>query len=175
MAKLVLVNHWSPGIGNNKPPLGLGYLASYLKKYLDFDDIAIVNTGHKTFEKIRQANPEVVGFTAYTAGYYDVLQLIARVKQELGVPVLIGGPHITCLPHKLPDQADIGVIGEGEQTLLELMRLYLDRGGFDVTGLQQIKGIIYRQAGQLVLTPPREPIVPLDTIPLPDRELLSIH
>jgi hypothetical protein len=63
MAKLVLVNYWSKGIGNDKPPLGLGYLASYVKKYLNFHDIAIVNTGDQIFQKMIKYSPGIVGFT----------------------------------------------------------------------------------------------------------------
>ncbi|MCI0515148.1 B12-binding domain-containing radical SAM protein [candidate division KSB1 bacterium] len=175
MAKLALVNHWSPGIGNNKLPLGLGYLAAYLKTYLDFDDIAIINTGADTFQKIAAVQPEIVGFTVYTAGYYDVLQLMQRVKQELGVITLLGGPHITCLPQQLPAAADIGVIGEGEATLLELMRLWLDQHAFSADKLRDIPGIVFRVGQHLHQTPPRPPIVPLDRIPMPDRELLRIQ
>ncbi len=175
MAKLVLVNHWSEGIGNNKLPLGLGYLAAYLKKYLDFHDLAIVNTGDQTFEKIAAQHPEIVGFTAYTAGYYDVVALLKRVKQELGVSTLIGGPHVTCLPEQLPLEADIGVVGEGEETLLELMKSHEMHNGFTAEGLEKIAGIVYWEKGILKQTPPRAFITPLDKIPPPDRELLQIH
>lgn len=175
MAKLVLVNHWSEGIGNNKLPLGLGYLAAYLKKYLDFHDLAIINTGDQTFEKIAAQQPEIVGFTAYTAGYYDVVALLKRVKQELGVHTLIGGPHVTCLPLQLPIEADIGVVGEGEETLLELMKSYETHRGFKSEELEKITGIVYWDNGVLKQNAPRAFITPLDQIPPPDRELLKIH
>ena len=175
MAKLVLVNHWSKGIGNNKPPLGLCYLASYLKKYLKYDDISIVNTGDRTFEKIKNENPDIVGFTAYTAGYYDVLDLMQRVKEEIGCHVIAGGPHITCLPDQLSEYTDIGIVGEGEQTLLELMRLYLDRNRFESKNLEKINGIVFRDNEKLRYTSPRELIKPLDKIPIPDRDLLDME
>ncbi len=174
MAKLVLVNHWSPGIGNNKPPLGLGYLASYLKKYLDFHDIAIVNTGDRTFQKIVAHQPDIIGFTAYTAGYYDVLKLMQQVKERLDVPVLAGGPHITCLPDKLSKFTDIGFIGEGEQTLLELIRLYLDKEQLSPGDLKKIDGLVFWDNGKLFKTNPRELIKPLDRIPFPDRDLFDM-
>lgn len=170
MAKLVLVNHWSPGIGNDKLPLGLGYLASYLKQYLDFDDMAIVNTGERTLEQIVEQQPEIVGFTAYTAGYYDVLQLMERVKNKLQAIILAGGPHITCLPHQLSRFADIGIIGEGEQTLLELMQVYLAKGKLRPDDLRQIPGIVFRNQENLEFTSPRELIRPIDRIPMPARD-----
>lgn len=175
MAKLVLVNHWSPGIGNNKPPLGLCYLASYLKKYLDFHDVAIVNTGDQTFEKIRALQPEIVGFTAYTAGYYDVLQLMEKVKSELAVPIFAGGPHITCLPHNLPEHADIGFVSEAEQTLLEVMQVYLQNGSLPLSELSKIDGLVFRENGALKFTNPRELIKPLDRIPMPARDLIDME
>ena len=174
MAKLVLVNHWSKGIGNDKPPLGFGYLASYLKKYLNFHDIAIVNTGEHTLQKIMDHQPEIVGFTAYTAGYYDVLQLMEQVREKLPVTVLAGGPHITCLPHKLSKFTDIGFIGEGEQSLLELMQVYLNRGKLPATDLQKINGLVFWNDGKLQFSPPRQLIKPLDRIPMPDRELFDL-
>ncbi len=175
MAKLVLVNHWSAGIGNNKPPLGLGYLASYLKKYLNFHDIAIINTGEQTLQKIIDQQPEIVGFTAYTAGYYDVLQLMEQVKQQLKVTVLAGGPHITCLPHKLSKYTDIGFIGEGEQTLLEVIQAYLNKGKLVPDDLQKINGLVFWNHGKLQFSQPRLLIKILDQIPIPDRDLLDIQ
>ncbi len=175
MAKLVLVNHWSPGIGNNKPPLGLCYLAAYLKKYLTFDDISIINTGDETFEKIKAQEPDVVGFTNYTAGCYDLFQLIEKVKTELNCITLIGGPHITSLPHQLPEFVDVGVVGEGEQTLLELMQIYLEKGHFLETDLNRIQGIVFRKDGHIIQTDHRPFIEPLDKVPMPDRDMLDME
>jgi len=175
MARLVLVNYWSEGIGNNKLPLGLGYLAAYVKKYSDFHDIKIINTGENIFEKISVEQPEIVGFTAYTAGYYDVVNLLKQVKNKLGVKTLIGGPHVTCLPQQMPRAADIGVIGEGEETLVELLRCYELNQGFPPEKLENIAGIVYWKDEQRVQTAPRKAIEPLDKIPAPDRELLNIE
>ncbi len=175
MATLVLVNQWVEGISNNKPPLGLGYLASYLSKYAGFDDVAVVNTGTKVFEKIRAHNPTIVGFTAYSANYSQVVSLMRRVKDELRVTTLIGGPHITCLPQHLERSADVGVVGEGEETLRELLQRYERRGGFETEELGDIPGIVFRKNGAPHLTEPRKPIRPLDSIPVPDREILDIE
>ncbi|MBC7186541.1 MAG: B12-binding domain-containing radical SAM protein [Calditrichaeota bacterium] len=175
MARLVLVNQWVEGISNNKPPLGLGYLVSYLKRYLGFGDVEVVNTGAGVFEQIRAARPEVVGFTAYSANYASVVRLVRRVKQELGVVTLMGGPHLTALPQSLDPCVDVGVIGEGEQTLLELMRLYLDKGKLSAADLASIAGIAFHADGEVHVTAPRAPIFPLDSIPMPDREALHIE
>ncbi len=175
MACLVLVNQWVEGISNNKPPLGLGYLVAYLRRYLGFEDVEVVNTGRDVFERIQHAQPRVVGFTAYSANYPALLHLVRRVKKELGVITLMGGPHITALPSSLDPAVDVGVLGEGEQTLLELMRLFLERGVLEQARLSAVRGIVFHANGGVHITPARPPIVPLDTIPVPDREALEIE
>jgi anaerobic magnesium-protoporphyrin IX monomethyl ester cyclase len=175
VAKLVLVNHWPPGVGNNKPPLGLGYLASYLKKVLDFHDMAVVNTGDRTLEKILEHRPEMVGFTVYTAGFVDVMKIVRGLKKRTRVPVLAGGPHVTCLPGMLPREVDVGCVGEGEQTLLELVELVLRTGGLAPRDLEKIPGLVFWDGDERRTTPARPHIRPLDRIPYPDREILNIR
>ncbi|MDZ7294029.1 MAG: B12-binding domain-containing radical SAM protein [candidate division KSB1 bacterium] len=175
MSCLVLVNQWVEGISNNKPPLGLGYLVAYLKRYLDFDDVEVVNTGKGVFERICDANPRIVGFTAYSANYAAVLGLARQVKKELGVITLLGGPHITALPQSLDTCVDVGVLGEGEETLVDLMRLFLEHGRLEPTRLAEVPGIVFHRDGGVCITAPRRPIFPLDAIPLPDRDALDIE
>ena len=88
--------------------------------------------------------PEIVGFTAYTAGFQDVVELLNRIKKELECITLIGGPHVSCLPLQIPASADIGVIGEGEETLKELLELYFEDGNFTPEKLKNIDGIVFR-------------------------------
>ena len=167
--KIILVNCWTRGIDNIKPPLGLGYLISYLKKILGFENLKIIDSGRGLFEKISKENPSLVGFTSYTVNYLQVTSLMRQIKEKLGVPVIIGGPHISSLPRRLSPFADVGVIGEGEETFLELIRLYLDKEKLNSHDLEKIKGITFHKDGQVMITEPRELIEPLDRIPPPDR------
>ncbi|MCG2686227.1 B12-binding domain-containing radical SAM protein, partial [Candidatus Parcubacteria bacterium] len=72
------------------------------------------------------------------------------------------------------NEMDIGIIGEGETTIVELFKLYLKTGKFERGGLRNINGIVFREKGKIVLTPKRKPILPLDKIPLPARDLMTI-
>ncbi|MDZ7373108.1 MAG: B12-binding domain-containing radical SAM protein [candidate division KSB1 bacterium] len=175
MAGLVLVNPWVEGISNNKPPLGLGYLVAYLKARLGYDQVRVVNTGSRVLERIAELQPELVGFTAYSANFPEVMALSEKVKRDMGIPVLLGGPHVTALPESLPRWVDVGVIGEGEETLLDLMRLFLDRRALPPSRLCEIPGLAFWDGDRLVRTSARPPIVPLDNIPPPDREALDIE
>ena len=63
----------------------------------------------------------------------------------------LGGYHISALPATLPACFDVGVLGEGEETFAELMRLYQAENKFSPSSLAKIQGIIYRdEAGKLV-------------------------
>src|SRR3990172_8028733 len=95
------------------PPLGLGYIASYLRKYADFDNTVIVDKEDQ-IERIRRERPDVVGISATTLDFKKAEAIARRVKEEFDLPTLVGGFHVTALPHKLPDCFDVGVLGEGE-------------------------------------------------------------
>lgn len=170
MNKLVLVNTWKAVY----PPLGLGYIASYLDKYLNFNNIEIIDSSENPKEKIFRSKPDVLGFTSTTPNYFEVIELIKEVKKEIKVPIILGGPHITSLPHKLSEYVDIGVIGEGEETTLDLIELFNETGEFSPSEFKNVKGIVYHEDGKNVITPPRELIEPLDKIPFPNRSLLDM-
>jgi len=78
------------------------------------------------------------------------------------------------LPNSLPKFFDIGVIGEGEQTMLELTQLYEKSGEFMENKLKRIDGIVFHKKEKVVKTKPRKLIKPLDLIPFPARELFKM-
>jgi len=84
--------------------------------------------------------------------------------------VIFGGPLATIRPALLLEEgrADIVVRYEGEYTMEELMDYYYhDKGS-----LEDIKGITYRDGNEIKHNPDRPFIEDLDTLPLPDRDLL---
>ena len=95
----------------------------------------------------------------------------ARVAKEHGLPVIVRGIHISCVPQSLSEDMDIGCIGEGEETFSELMSAYLARNAFCPEDLRDIPGLIYRDGGKLVRTPDRLPSDSLDKLPHPKRAL----
>jgi radical SAM superfamily enzyme YgiQ (UPF0313 family) len=100
----------------------------------------------------------------------NALAMIALAKQH-GSRVVIGGPDP---PHHaasyLAAGADVVVIGEGEQTLEELLPA-LDSGG----DLAAIHGIAFKRPdGIVVRTPPRQLLPDLDRQPFPDRSAIDL-
>lgn len=150
-------------------PIGLLYLASYLKKYLNFEDVFIAE--HR--DSLIREKPDIVGISTYTPYLSHTIDITNAVKSSLGVPVIIGGPHLKVFPRLLPSGCDIGVIGEGEETMRELMELYIKEKNFSPETLRKIKGITFKEGQRQIFTEPRGLIEPLDKIPHPGRDLLK--
>lgn len=116
------------------PPLGLGYLASYLKRHgLEAKIIDALRDDLSTealLERILAQKPDAVGITCLTAFYQQVVRLSTLLKQR-GIRVILGGVHPTFLPRETlrDSQADYVVRGEGEIALLKLAQNgFLNRG-----------------------------------------------
>ncbi len=171
--RVLLVNaiDQSRGIESLFPPLGLGYLAAWLRERVEGVEVRVVDDGVE--HEIDAFRPNVVGISAVSQNY-GTAQRHARLAKTRGLPVVVGGVHISMLPASLSSEMDVGVIGEGEETLVELLGA-LAGGSFDRERLSAIPGVVYRDGdGELALTPPREPFEPLDRLPLPARDLLAV-
>lgn len=109
------------------PPLGLGYLASYLKnndiEVKVIDGVRENLDREKIIETILRENPDVVGLTCLTAFYNEVVS-ISNALKEKNIKCVIGGVHPTFLPYKtlMDSNADYIVCGEGEIALLKLVK-----------------------------------------------------
>ncbi|MCX6822335.1 MAG: radical SAM protein, partial [Candidatus Aenigmarchaeota archaeon] len=155
------------------PPLGIGYIASYIKQY-GIDDVSIVDKENNPLKAIKKHNPDMLGFSSTTPDFPNAVRLAKDAKEELDIPIIIGGQHITLLK-RLPDSFDVGVIGEGEETMKELTDLYVHDGELKKEKLKDIKGIIFHDNDKLIMTEPRPLIEPLDKIPFPARDLFNMN
>lgn len=169
--KLVLI---STAIGSTAPPLGLCSIATYLEKYSNFKDTTIINKNYDDiFSRLEEIKPDIVGITAMTIYYPEVTNIAKKVKEKFNIPVIIGGNHISTLPDSFEKCFDIGVIGEAEETMKELIELYLKKKTFLISDLKNIKGIIFYDGGELIKTGPRPLIFPLDIIPMPNNDYFN--
>lgn len=150
-------------------PLAFGYLASYLKEHLNFHDIFLEVD---SFHKLTSQTPDVVGLSSFTETFEDAIRYSRLIKQhDARLPIILGGEHISALPESLPETIDIGVLGEGEETIAELMNLY-QRNEASFENLSKVKGIVFWHQGKQIMTEARPWIEDMDSIPMPDRELL---
>ncbi len=122
---------------------------------------------HEALQRARPA--DVVGLYGGLTSTIPRLLEVARQYQALGVRVVAGGQHFVAenVADALHDGVDVVVLGEGEQTIRELLACF-ERGG----DLSSVRGIAYLDGEEVVLTPPREPITEFDAFPMPDFSLL---
>ena len=156
------------------PPLGLGYLVSSLREYFGPDTFQFKVVNHNLEDELSNFRPEIVGITSVTQNY-SIAKQYAKALRQKGIPVIMGGIHISLLPASLSSDMNVGVIGEGERTILDLLELFIKKGDLNKEGLSKIKGIVYwDENGHLQVTERGKPLIPLDQIPLPARDLLTI-
>lgn len=142
-------------------PLAFGYLVSYCEGFGEKFEYSYVERLDKTI--LQNFQPDIVALTCVTENYNLARQYISIIKNfNHRIKVVIGGVHISAVPSSLDKNMDVGIIGEGEQTFLELLR-----NNFDVN--DKIKGIVYYDNDVLCQTEWRPLIKPLDDIPHPNR------
>ncbi|MEK6816164.1 MAG: cobalamin-dependent protein, partial [Nanoarchaeota archaeon] len=125
------------------PPLGLAYLSSYIKKYSDHKDVTIIDK-EDIVEAVRLGKFDLIGISAMTTDFKRDDSIAKEIKKITDVPLMIGGVHITIMPHHLKESAfDIGVIGEGERTLLELWNLFNKDKSLPKEELKKISGLVF--------------------------------
>ena len=90
-------------------------------------------------------------------------------EANLDAIFVAGGPHPSALPEEVLEHFDFVVVGEGEETLPELIRAITD--GRDP---RLVKGIAYKSAGRICFTEKRAP-VDLDLYPPFSRILAPIE
>ena len=154
------------------PHLGAGYLSAYLKMMRPDISVSLGMFDEGMVATAVRERPDLLAVSATSRYFLPLARRISALKQDLGVPVVWGGVHLSIFPAELPACADVGVIGEGEETLVELLERF-DGSGFG--DLAAVQGIAYRQDGEVVQTQRRPLVEPLDRIPMPDLDLLGVN
>jgi len=128
-----------------------------------------------TAEKLLCSNEKLVGFSIFNTNLWTSVELAKRIKQmNPMVKIVFGGPDCSTSIHfdflkeiynelLITHIVDIVVIGEGEETFLELLNAYENS-----SALHLIKGIIYLNDGTPHFNGHRPMIKELDSLPFPD-------
>lgn len=163
------------------PPTGLLYVGTMLKKKGHDVKVFDVNIKEKNsiIRKIKDIDPDLVGFSAMTTSYSVTKEFNKELKKEVpNAYYCWGGVHATAMPIETikENNLDFLVYGEGELTMVEVCKKIKDKKrngkeqGIDLKG---IKGVYYVNNRKIENTPPRPYIEDLDSIPIPDRSLLE--
>ena len=161
------------------PPMGIMYLAAYLRTKFDLDiQLANQRESNCTNEELaRQAidfEADVVGFGSLTPSGHGFAPLTRMVRARLpNALILLGGPHVSSFGARaLADtDANAAIAGEGELAFEQVLHAHFDGGD-----LGRIPGLIWRTADGQVQTNPgtMPPIENLDSLPFPAYELIDL-
>lgn len=157
------------------PPIGLCYIASSLQKNGYEVFIIDAESEDTSLDKlVRDAltlNPDIIGITATSPVFRSALEISRSFKKLSSVPIVLGGPHITIMRNQVLEgypEFDFGVVGEGEETMIELLRAIAC--GQDLSNVQ---GLIYRDGSNRVTgTQERTVLRDIDSRPFPARTII---
>jgi radical SAM superfamily enzyme YgiQ (UPF0313 family) len=154
-------------------PLGLGYLAAVLRKrghQVGLFDSAIEDEPLETV--VRRGGYELLGISAVTPLIVDAWNM-AWAGKRLGMPTLLGGPHLTLMPEESisPEHPEVDFVikGEAEESIVEFVDALEGR-----QPLETVHGLYWRRNGQMVINAPSRLIPNLDDIPYPAHDLYKI-
>jgi len=167
--KIVLTR---PGYNSHivSPPLGMGYLSSYLKsKGHEVKIIDGLNYDLSNDEIVRRClefDAKLVGIYILSAYFLDAQDLIKKLKSK-NLKVMIGGSHPSFMPEFTLEKTkgDFIVIGEAEHTVGELVNAF--ESGKPV---EDVAGVYTKNTKKILQRPLIED---LDSLPFPDWEQID--
>ncbi|MDC0190841.1 B12-binding domain-containing radical SAM protein [Rhodospirillales bacterium] len=176
------------------PPLGVAYIAGSLKS-AGFEIQVVDAVGESldtrhlvgndcyyyglSFDEIVETiDPEtkIIGVTFnFSFEYPESRDLAKQIRERFPNSLFVGGgEHITAVPIQSLEESvlDVGVLGEGEETMVEIANLYME----NKLDLKSVNGIAYKDKnGDVVVNPRRQRKREIDEIPLPDWELIPVE
>jgi len=157
-------------------PLNLALMAAFLRERGGYEcslvDFEIINVSlpEEMAERVLEHNPRYVCISTLTPRYPTVVRMCEEIKKmNPGVITIVGGPHVTGLPRmSLFDPITYGIIGEGEEALLELLNTL--EAGHEPSGLENL---VFREGGGIRVNQTRPFIRNLDELPFPAWDLMT--
>ncbi|MFZ2055248.1 MAG: radical SAM protein [Candidatus Aminicenantales bacterium] len=169
MSKIVFIEPKAPNLHIFSrfplPRLGPIILGTMMKQRGWEVEIFVEEMREIDFEIVESA--DLVGISTITSTAPRAYAIADRVREK-GVPVVMGGPHVTFLADEALEHSDFVIRGEGEQTLMPFIDAWEKGGGFS-----DIPNLSYRENEEIIHNPLRPFVKDLDQIPFPDLSLLK--
>ena len=183
--KISLIHYNTELSKGELPPLGLLYLASYLKKN-GFSNVYVVDLMLEEnqekaltnyLKQLDRNDNNLIGYYMNTHTRFEVQKSIKLTRKILPDSIICsGGPHPTLSRESTLlncYELDFVVVGEGEETLLYVVQtLSVD---FNLSSIKNILGVSLKLEEEIIHNDLRPRIKNLDDIPFPDRDLININ
>lgn len=139
-----------------EPPLGLLYMAAWLRSYGHQAQIVDLSSIPQTEWGDVIPPADIYGFSTLTTTYHRTLEVLEAVRKVNPIArTVAGGPHASALPEDVSRDFDFVIVGEGERAILHL--------------IQALQGA---EAPPRILKEP--PVTDLDSLPFPDYSMVDI-
>ena len=145
------------------PRVGLATMAAILHENGYICDLWVKPMSET--EKTRLTGYDLVGIGSLSSTIREAYALADELREK-GTRVVMGGPHVTFLPEEALHYCDYVVRGEGDETLLALVRL-IEKGG----NPDHLKGISYKISDTAFQHNDMPDLVNFSKIPSPDFTL----
>lgn len=160
-------------------PLGILCISAYLEQH-GYDN-QVFDSTFSSFEKLKEylftRKPDVIGIYTNLMTKLNVLRIIKLIRSDESLhhsKIILGGPEVrNHIENFLEHGADVLVLGEGEQTMLELVQVF---GKKSQTELEEIPGIAFLNSKkEIVKTISRPNIRDLEELPFPNRQKVNLQ
>jgi len=143
-------------------------MASVLREH--GHQVRIVDLNVRPGEPLNCPDYDLVGVTCDTARFFEAAEVCKEAKAG-GVPVVVGGAHASfCDTEFLVNGiADFVIRKEGEESLLDLVENLHAPGDY-----AHVKGLSFKEDGQIIRNPDRPFVLDLDSFPYPARDLIPL-
>jgi len=154
-----------------RPMMGLGYVAAGLIQcdhLVEIVDMRIYNINY--FKNVlKRFKPQFVGFTL-TALTIKQTEILMKITKELtNAKIVVGGPEVSLVPHKILEYNDVDfiIMHEGDRSFPALINSYNNNSYKDIPGLG------YKEKGKIKINKPKE-IQDLNSLWLPAWHLFPL-
>ncbi len=146
------------------PRLGTVILGTIIEQKGYYCKVFVEDIADIDFKEVFAA--DLVGITTITSTAPRAFAIADQIRKA-GIPVIMGGPHVTFLPDEALDHADYVIRGEAEEsfpTLLEAIEVG--------RGIEDIPGLSFRVGDRNFHNPGMGRVENLDDLPIPDFSMI---
>ena len=162
------------------PPLGLMSLSAYLKKMLPnqleieiLDYMADICNMNFLKEKLKKAQPNIIGIKGITTYQKKFNEISKNSRYCCPNALIIGGGPLILADTEFGlknSECDITIMGEGEQTLYEIVVTYLENSNYF-----NIPNIAYKYNGDIIVNKRTCDFISVDQLPIPDYDSINLE